>query len=109
LPDGYVAPPLNGIWASAPYLHNGSVPTLWDVLNPDERPKVWKRTPTGYDDRKMGLEISIYESVPEKLSTGTRRQYFDTTRAGKSAAGHRFSDELSTEERWAVLEYLKTL
>ncbi len=36
-PDGYVAPPLDGIWASAPYFHNGSVPTLWHVLNPDER------------------------------------------------------------------------
>ena len=37
--DGYVAPPLDGIWASAPYFHNGSVPTLWHVLHPGERPR----------------------------------------------------------------------
>ncbi len=43
-PDGYVAPPLDGVWASPPYFHNGSVPTLWHVLNPSERPTVWRRT-----------------------------------------------------------------
>ena len=40
-PDGYVAPPLDGVWASAPYLHNGSVPTLWHLFHADQRPKVW--------------------------------------------------------------------
>jgi cytochrome c peroxidase len=43
-PGGYVAPPLDGVWASAPYFHNGSVPTLWHVLNPAKRPAVWQRT-----------------------------------------------------------------
>lgn len=40
---GYVTPPLHGVWASAPYFHNASVPTVWDVLKPSERPKVWRR------------------------------------------------------------------
>ncbi|MEK6234783.1 MAG: c-type cytochrome, partial [Planctomycetales bacterium] len=48
-PVGYLAPPLDGIWASAPYFHNGSVPTLRDVLNPRLRPIVWKRSEDGYD------------------------------------------------------------
>jgi mono/diheme cytochrome c family protein len=51
---GYVAPPLDGVWATAPYFHNGSVPTLWHVLHPAERPTVWRRTPTGYDDTRVG-------------------------------------------------------
>lgn len=109
LPDGYIAPPLNGIWASAPYLHNGSVPTLWHLLHPGERPKIWKRTPTGYDHERMGLEITSVESVPEDLPSGTRRQYFDTTKRSKSAAGHNFPDQLNEDEKRAVLEYLKTL
>ena len=57
-PDGYVAPPLDGIWASAPYFHNGSVPTLWHVLHPDERPAVWLRSEDGYDQQRVGLEVT---------------------------------------------------
>ena len=46
---GYTAPPLHGVWATAPYFHNGSVPTVWDVLQPADRPAVWRRqlTPQG--------------------------------------------------------------
>src|SRR6185295_5791806 len=51
-PGGYVAPPLDGIWASSPYFHNGSVPTLWHVLHSAERPVVWRRTPEGYDQER---------------------------------------------------------
>ena len=53
-PGGYVAPPLDGIWASGPYFHNGSVPTLWHVLHSDQRPKVWSRSEDGYDCQKVG-------------------------------------------------------
>ena len=110
-PGGYVAPPLDGIWASAPYFHNGSVPTLWHVLHPAERPSVWLRTEDGYDQQRVGLEITTFESLPAeaKKSTGERRRYFDTSRAGKSASGHDFPDELTAEEKVALLEYLKTL
>ncbi len=76
-PTGYEAPPLYGAWASAPYLHNGSVPTIRDLLRPSERPAVWRRPLTkpaasgivqgldasfaGYDFSKLGYR---YEKVP---------------------------------------------
>ena len=108
--DGYVAPPLDGVWASAPYFHNGSVPTLWHVLHPAERPAVWRRTPTGYDTSRMGLEVEERGDVPAgKLTSAERRTWFDTRRPGKSAAGHEFPDALTEPEKAAVLEYLKTL
>ena len=107
---GYVAPPLDGVWASAPYFHNGSVPTLWHVLHPGERPTVWRRTPTGYDEARVGLEVEALNALPEgKLLPSVRRQYFDTRKPGKSGAGHDFPDVLSEDEKTAVLEYLKTL
>jgi mono/diheme cytochrome c family protein len=109
-PEGYAAPPLDGIWATAPYFHNGSVPTLWHVLHPSERPRVWRRTEDGYDQDKVGLEASLLEKLPAAAKTRhLQRQYFDTTGFGKSAAGHPFVDELDEPEKRAVLEYLKTL
>jgi len=109
-PKGYVAPPLDGIWASAPYLHNGSVPTLWHLLHPDKRPKVWRRTPEGYDERRVGLEVAEFESIPDDVrDPHERRGYFDTGVYSKSAAGHDFPAELSKEQRRALLEYLKSL
>ncbi len=63
---GYVAPPLHGVWASAPYFHNGSVPTVWDVLKPSDRPRMWRRrmTPSGVTtgpDRGFEHELSAYD------------------------------------------------
>ncbi len=109
-PGGYLAPPLNGIWASAPYFHNGSVPTLWHVLHPEERPAVWMRESNdGYDKRRVGVPIQITDAVPAAVNAASRRRYFDTRKFGKSAAGHDFPAALSGSERAAVLEYLKTL
>jgi mono/diheme cytochrome c family protein len=111
-PPGYVAPPLDGIWASAPYFHNGSVPTLWHVLFPEQRPVVWRRAapPDDYDPKRVGLKIEASETVPSEAGDPwQRRAWFDTRLSGKSAAGHRFAEALSDEERRAVLEYLKTL
>ena len=107
---GYVAPPLDGIWATAPYLHNGSVPTLWHLLHPAERPVVWRRSPAGYDTSRVGLEVEELTAMPEgKILPSVRRGYFDTRRPGKSAAGHDFPDALTEDDKAAVLEYLKTL
>jgi len=107
---GYVAPPLDGVWATAPYFHNGSVPTLWHLLHPDARPVVWRRSATGYDDRRVGLEVEERDAMPaEKLPPADRRRYFDTRKPGKSAAGHDFPAALDDAEKAAVLEYLKTL
>src|SRR5262249_21375794 len=110
-PGGYVAPPLDGIWASAPYFHNGSVPTLWHVLHPGQRPRIWLRTEDGYDQEKVGFDIKELSSLPASAlgSRKERRRYFDTTQEGKSAAGHRFQDKLNEDEKHALLEYLKTI
>ncbi|MFH1299507.1 MAG: c-type cytochrome [Planctomycetota bacterium] len=108
-PGGYVAPPLNGVWASAPYFHNGSVPTLWHVLHPEDRPEIWKRTENGYDVNKVGLEIETFSVMPDSLSTMQKRMYFDTTQFGKGATGHHYPNDLDPSQKEAVLEYLKTL
>ncbi len=108
-PGGYVAPPLDGIWASAPYFHNGSVPTLWHVLHPESRPAIWKRTSTALDDERMGLAIEVVDAIPAGVSAAEQRWYFDTSKPSKSAAGHLFVNELDEGEKRAVLEYLKTL
>ena len=86
------------------------MPTLWHLFHPNERPTVWLRTEDGYDQRKVGLEITEFDEVPSDVRTpAQRRRFFDTRRFGKSAAGHTFPDELGEEEKRAVLEYLKTL
>ena len=109
-PKGYVAPPLDGVWASPPYFHNGSVPTLWHVLNPSERPTVWRRTSEEIDSDKIGFQIEVVDKVPlGEPDVALRRSYFDTRRFGKSNAGHDYPDELTDSEKRAVLEYLKTL
>ncbi len=109
-PEGYVAPPLDGIWASAPYFHNGAVPTLWHVLHPDARPAVWLRSEDGYDHARLGLDVQELSAMPDEIKDpDEKRRYFNTAIAGKSAAGHNFPDELTEDERRAVLEYLKTL
>jgi len=109
-PAGYLAPPLDGIWASAPYFHNGSVPTLWHVLHPEKRPVVWRRTLDGYDRAKVGLEVEVFSTLPEEVDRADeRRTYFDTRLKGKSGAGHDFPASLTDDERRAVLEYLKSL
>lgn len=109
-PDGYVAPPLDGVWASAPYFHNGSVPTLWDVLNPETRPRIWRRVADQIDEAKVGLTVESVDRIPLTQSdTAVRRQYFDTTRFGKSNRGHDYPNVLNDDEKRAVLEYLKTL
>ena len=108
-PDGYVAPPLDGIWATAPYFHNGSVPTLEQVLDSTSRPKVWRQVPKSYDYNHLGLRTEVFEAVPAGLGDQEKRWYFDTSLFGKSNSGHPFGDDLTPADRKAVLEYLKGL
>lgn len=107
--NGYVAPPLDGIWASAPYFHNGSVPTLWHVLHPESRPKVWRRVAMALDETRMGLVVEELDQSPSKGPKSDRRWYFDTSVSGKSASGHDYPNALSESEKEQLLEYLKTL
>lgn len=101
---GYVAPPLDGVWATAPYLHNASVPTLEDLLNSSQRPAYWERTfnTSDYDFSKVGWNYTV------RTSAATTAVY-NTTLPGYRNTGHTFGDKLSTEERTALIEYLKTL
>lgn len=108
--EGYVAPPLDGIWASAPYFHNGSVPTLYHVLFPDERPTVWKvKDYNAYDYNRVGLLVEECGSMPATRTILEKRSYYDTNRPTMSNRGHRFAETLSKEQRRSLLEYLKSL
>ncbi|GAB4404372.1 MAG: hypothetical protein OHK0039_04460 [Bacteroidia bacterium] len=102
--NGYMAPPLDGIWATAPYLHNGSVPTLADLLYSPQRPRYWQRS--GRDDDYDWTRLGWRYTTPDR-PRGDR--VYDTTRPGSGNQGHYFGDELSDSERLALLEYLKTL
>ncbi len=122
---GYVAPPHVGVWASAPYFHNGSVPTLEAVLDSSQRPEIWSRNardPHAYDLDQVGMLYSAvsraeYEesaaSVADKpfLSQPAIEHgaMYDTTQFGHGNMGHTFGDSLSDDERRAVIEFLKSL
>ena len=111
-PIGYTAPPLDGVWASAPYLHNGSVPTLDDLLHPDSRPKLWRRTSQSFDAEKVGVTYAVLDKLPsdyDSLPNYQRYWIFDSTQMGKSNAGHDFPNLLNESERSDLLEYLKRL
>ena len=101
---GYIAPPLDGVWATAPYFHNGSVPTLEDVLNSKQRPSIWSRTfdSSDYDQIKLGWNYTV-ETSKSGIDT------YDTSLKGYGNGGHTFGDDLTDSERKALLEYLKTL
>lgn len=110
---GYQAPPLDGVWATAPYFHNGSVPTLAGVLNSKARPKVYTRSfKTGeddYDKQAVGWKVTEVNPPDAKASGFERRKVYDTTQPGRGNGGHTFGDDLSETERMAVIEYLKSL
>jgi RoxA-like, cytochrome c-like len=110
--QGYIAPPLDGIWASAPYFHNGSVPTIYGVLSPESRPRYFRRigAPKGYDTAKLGLTIEVLNGPPpDGLAPEARRRIVDTTRLGLGNGGHTFGASLTESEKLQVIEYLKTL
>ena len=113
-PKGYQAPPLDGVWATAPYLHNGSVPTLHDVLDSKGRPKIFTRSyKTGtedFDDMKVGWKVQVRERGTDRSMYGHEyRKIYDTNQPGRGNGGHTFGDHFSADERRAVVEYLKTL
>lgn len=104
--DGYIAPPLDGIWATAPYLHNGSVPDLRTLLNSQLRPRFWQRTfnTSDYDFDNIGWKYQVWAN-----NNNGDTNVYDTTLTGYGNQGHTFADELSEEKHTALLEYLKTL
>jgi len=111
---GYQAPPLDGIWATAPYFHNGSVPTIYHVLNSKARPTIFTRSyrteKEDYDAEKVGWKVTTLEkSADPKLPAIERRKVYDTRQPGRNNTGHTYGDKLTEEERRALIEYLKTL
>jgi hypothetical protein len=105
----YKARSLNGIWATAPYLHNGSVPTLYDLLLPKKGPG----DPDQGEYRPDKFQVGSREFEPDKVglkSSGYEGFTFDTSRKGNSNAGHDYgTKELTREQRLDLLEYLKSL
>jgi hypothetical protein len=104
--NGYANMPLDGIWLRAPYLHNGSVPTLRDLLNrSEERPKVFYRGYDVFDWSKVGF----VSDVPGEDGRSFFR--FDTQVKGNSNLGHEgeaYGTSLSDEQKDAIVEYMKT-
>lgn len=101
--DGYIASFLDGIWLRAPYLHNGSVPTLYDLLQPiEQRPVVFYR---GYDLLDQD-KVGFVSQGPEAERVGSR---FDVRLRGNTNQGHEYGVNLSADAKQDLLEYLKTL
>ena len=101
----YLARPLNGIWATGPYLHNGSVPTLYDLLHPEQRPAKFKTGSREFDPVKIGYQSDL-------TVTGPNVWVFDTSQPGNSNIGHSgeaFGSTLPEDQKSALLEYLKKL
>ena len=103
---GYANAPLDGLWLRAPYLHNGSVPTLHDLLEPSSnRPTLFYRGYDVYDPVKVGFQTHV-------AAEGKRHYFlFDTTVSGNGNHGHegeRYGTELTDEDKLALIEYLKT-
>jgi hypothetical protein len=105
--DGYLAQPLDGIWLTGPYLHNGSVPTLDDLLKPpSERPKAFLRGLDELDFAKGGYKAP--PCVPGRPAEAAGFCY-DTALPGNANTGHEYGTTLTPEERAALLHYLVTL
>jgi len=105
----YKARPLNGIWATAPYLHNGSVPSLYQMLLPE-------------DQRVKTFRVGSREFDPVNIGYATDSGFeFDTSLPGNRNTGHSGPEHTQTkgdnnqwrdyseDQRWALIEYLKTL
>jgi hypothetical protein len=100
--EGYLAPPLLGVWATAPYLHNGSVPDLASLLDPPSRPSRWRRTGVeegDYDVERVGWRVEIEPVAGANV--------YDTSLPGLSSAGHQVV--VPEPERADLLSFLRTL
>ena len=115
---GYAATPLTGVWANYPYLHNGSVPTLYHLLGPvNERPRLFEVMAARHFDRERVGQVLFtdpaHNAVRDDLLLrrfGDDRDWFNTSRPGCGNYGHDFWSRIRTDgNRRALIEYLKTL
>lgn len=101
--QGYANHPLDGIWARAPYLHNGSVPTLRALLDrPEERPARFYRGYDVFDPQRVGF---VHDVAEER---GARYFLYDTSLPGNGNSGHLYAIDLTPADKDAIVEYLKT-
>ncbi|MGH9455308.1 MAG: hypothetical protein ACRD2O_15210, partial [Terriglobia bacterium] len=101
--DGYSNVPLDGIWARGPYLHNGSVPTLWDLLQKvEQRPTVFYRGCNVIDPVKVGFVCAGPEDQKSAF-------LYDTHIPGNGNQGHSYGIELNDQQKWDLIEFMKTL
>ena len=110
-----MASPLTGLWATAPYLHNGSVPTVLDLLSPPEkRPARYYRRPSTalseFDPDKLGWKVVDCATAPcSPAELPYPRMIFDTSRRGLGNGGHTWGVDLTPEEKKDLIEFLKSL
>lgn len=101
--NGYANLPLDGVWLRAPYLHNGSVPSMWDLLNKSTvRPAVFYRGNDLYDPEKLGFVSNVAEE------DGQSYFKYDTSLPGNGNGGHDYGTDLSEGSKLALIEFLKT-
>ncbi len=110
----YRAPPLTGIWASAPYFHNGSVPTLWHVMNPQTRPVKFQVGGHALNYQLVGIQGVLSEDMawayPDDYLPWSQPFWIDTRKPGFGNEGHESPfDKLSDTDKQGLLEYLKLL
>jgi hypothetical protein len=101
--NGYANQPLDGIWARGPYLHNGSVPTLRDLLDaPEARPKSFYRGYDVYDQQRVGFIHDVAEEGGKPFFR------YDTAEPGNDNGGHVYAVDLPDADKDAIVEYMKT-
>ena len=108
-----MAQPLTGLWSSAPYLHNGSVPTLWHLMHPDERPAAFDVGGHALDLMRVGIAGETQDgawATPAGYTPWAKPVRIDTSVPGLLATGHEQPfDTMSEPDKAALLEYLKLL
>ncbi|HEY6826821.1 MAG TPA: hypothetical protein VI259_08180, partial [Gemmatimonadaceae bacterium] len=110
----YVAPPLSGVWATAPYLHNGSVPTLWHLMHPDQRPSRFYVGGHALDFERVGIAGDVDDDgtmrYPPDYHPWSTPSLYDTSEPGRGNHGHEtMFGGMSEPQKRALLEYLKRL
>jgi hypothetical protein len=100
---------LHGVWATAPYLHNGSVPTLWELLKPPAARVPSFKIGPAYDLDNVGLAAEQKKFGAYELQTTAERGAGNTDDSGNSRCGHDYGAWLKEDEKRALLEYLKGL
>jgi hypothetical protein len=99
----YKARPLNGVWATAPYLHNGSIPNIVELLKPaNKRVSIFCVGSRKFDSKTLGFESQ--KDVDKNCGNNFK---FDTKVAGNHNTGHDSYGLLEEEEIWAIIEFIK--